>query len=110
MAVCLRQWSDSSEAQDGVVGVVLVRRTSASASWRQLCLGFMKRPGFDAPGVFQLFVVVAMSFACVLHFDMSSCALHHHVFQNLHPVTFFVVRFVIRHSHTRPSPLLDLVS
>ena len=36
----LRQWSRSSEAQDGMVGVVLVRRTSASASWRQLCLGF----------------------------------------------------------------------
>ena len=30
----------SGEAQDGVVGVVLVRRTSASASWRLLCLGF----------------------------------------------------------------------
>ena len=36
----LRQWSRSSEAQDGVVGVVLVRRTSASASWRQLYIGF----------------------------------------------------------------------
>ena len=36
----MRQWSGSSEVQDGVVGVVLVRRTSASASWRQLCLGF----------------------------------------------------------------------
>ena len=31
-----------------MVQVVLVRRTSASVSWRQLCLGFMKRPGFDA--------------------------------------------------------------
>ena len=31
------------------------------------------------PGVFQLFIVVAMSFACVLHLIMSSCALHHHV-------------------------------
>ena len=40
------------------------------------------------PGVFQLFVVVAMSFACVLHFSMSSSALHHHVFQNLHPFGF----------------------
>ena len=36
----MRQWSRSSEAQDDVVGVVLVWRTSASASWRQLCLGF----------------------------------------------------------------------
>ena len=36
----MRQWSGSSEAQDDVVRVVLVRRTSASASWRQLCLGF----------------------------------------------------------------------
>ena len=31
------------------------------------------------PGVLQLFVVVAISFACVLHLVMSSCALHHHV-------------------------------
>ena len=31
------------------------------------------------PGVFQLFAVFAMSFACVLHLVMSSCALHHHV-------------------------------
>ena len=29
-----------------------------------------------------------MSFACVLHFAMSSCAFHHHVFQNLHPFGF----------------------
>ena len=33
------------------------------------------------PGVVQLFDVVAMSFACVLHFIMSLCALHHHVFK-----------------------------
>ena len=33
------------------------------------------------PGVFLLFAVVAMSFACVLHLAMSSCALHHHVFK-----------------------------
>ena len=33
------------------------------------------------PGVVQLVAVVAMSFACVLHFMMSSCALHHHVFK-----------------------------
>ena len=31
------------------------------------------------PGVVQLFVVVVLSLACVLHFIMSSCALHHHV-------------------------------
>ena len=31
------------------------------------------------PGVFELFAAVARSFACVLHFIMSSCALHHHV-------------------------------
>ena len=29
-----------------------------------------------------------MSFACMLHFAMSSYALHHHVFQNLHPFVF----------------------
>ena len=33
------------------------------------------------PGVFLLFADIAMSFACVLHFIMSSCALHHHVFK-----------------------------
>ena len=33
------------------------------------------------PGVFQLFVVVAMSFACMLHLVMSSCALRLHVFK-----------------------------
>ena len=36
----------------------------------------MYRPGFDAPGVCQLFAVFAMAFACVLHFIMSSCAFH----------------------------------
>ena len=40
------------------------------------------------PGVSQLFAVVAMSFACVLHFAMSSSAFHLHVFQNLHPFGF----------------------
>ena len=35
----MRQWSGSGEAQDGMVEVVLVRRTSASASCRKLCLG-----------------------------------------------------------------------
>ena len=35
---------------------------------------------------------------------MSSSAFHLHVFQNLHPVLFRIVRFVIRHSHTRPAP------
>ena len=39
------------------------------------------------PGVLQLFAVVAMSFACVFHFIMSSCALHHHVL-NLHSSGF----------------------
>ena len=29
-----------------------------------------------------------MSFACVLHFSMSSSAFHLHVFQNLHPFGF----------------------
>ena len=42
----------------------------------------------DAPGVFQLFVVLAMSFACVLHFAMSSSAFLLHVFQYLHPFEF----------------------
>ena len=33
------------------------------------------------PGVLQLFAVVALSFASVSHLAMSSCALHHHVFE-----------------------------
>ena len=45
-------------------------------------------PRFDAPDVIQLFTVLAMSFACVLHFAMSSSAFHPHVFQNLHPFGF----------------------
>ena len=47
------------------------------------------------PGVVQLFAVVALSFACVLHFIMSSCALHHHVFETcIRPglLVLFVVR------------------
>ena len=60
------------------------------------------------PGVFQLFAAVAMSFACVLQFAMSSSALQHHVFQNLHPVFFPVVRFTIRYSRlTRCTPLFS---
>ena len=40
------------------------------------------------PGVCQLFAIIAMSFACVLHFAMSSSAFHPHIFQNLHPFGF----------------------
>ena len=49
-----------------------------------------------------------MSYACVLHFAMSSSAFHLHAFQNLHPVLFPVVRFAIRHSRRtrRPSQTL----
>ena len=36
----MRQWSGSGEAQDDMVGVILVWCMSASASWRQLFLGF----------------------------------------------------------------------
>ena len=39
-------------------------------------------------GVCQLFAVLSMSCVCMLHFAMSSSALHHHVFQNLHPYGF----------------------
>ena len=46
--------------------MLLVRETGA----------VMLRPRSDAPGVFQLFAVIAMSFACVLHFITSSCAFH----------------------------------
>ena len=40
-----------------------------------------------------------MSFACVLHFIMSSCALHCIRVRLMHPSLFPVVRFVIRHSY-----------
>ena len=34
------------------------------------------------------FLSVVLHFVLVMHFIMSSCALHHHVFQNLHPSGF----------------------
>ena len=40
-----------------------------------------------------------MSFACVLHFIMSLCALHCIRVRLTHPSLFPVVRFVIRHSY-----------
>ena len=59
------------------------------------------------PGVFQLFAVVSMSFSCVLHFIMSSCALHCIRVRLMHPSLFPVVRFAIRHSYAlRRPPLL----
>ena len=50
-------------------------------------------------GVRQLFAIVAMSFACVLHFIMSSCALHCIRVRLMHPSIFHVVRFAIRRSY-----------
>ena len=43
--------------------------------------GVLWRPETDVSGVLRLFAVVGLSFACVLHLIMSSCALHHHVFK-----------------------------
>ena len=40
-----------------------------------------------------------MSFACVLHFVMSSCALQCICVRLMHPSIFPVVRFAIRHSY-----------
>ena len=40
-----------------------------------------------------------MSFACVLHFIMSSCALHCIRVRLMHPSLFPVVRFAIRRSY-----------
>ena len=46
-----------------------------------------------------------MSFACVLHFIMSSCALHCIRVRIMHPSIFPVIRFAIRHSYAlRRSP------
>ena len=45
-----------------------------------------------------------MSFACVLHFAMSSCALHCIRVCFLHPSIFPVVRFAIRHSYVLQRP------
>ena len=46
-----------------------------------------------------------MSFACVLHIIMSSCALHYIRVRLMHPSIFPVVRFAIRHSYVlRRSP------
>ena len=40
-----------------------------------------------------------MSFACVLHFIMSSCALHCIRVRLMHPSIFPVIRFAIRRSY-----------
>ena len=49
-----------------------------------------------------------MSFACVLHFIMSSCALHCIRVRLLRPSLFPVVRFAIRHSYAlRRSPFVS---
>ena len=49
-----------------------------------------------------------MSFACVLHFIMSSCALHCIRVRFLHLSIFPVVRFAIRRSYAlRRSPFLS---
>ena len=48
-----------------------------------------------------------MSFACVLHFIMSSCAFHIRV-HLMHPSLFPVVRFAIRRSYViRRSPFVS---
>ena len=49
--------------------------------------------------------VVAMSFACVLHLAMSSCALHHHVFKTFNRPGLQVLSVVCsesKHTCTRP--------
>ena len=49
-----------------------------------------------------------MSFACVFHFIMSSCALHCIRVRLMHPIIFPVVHFAIRHSYVlRRPPLLS---
>ena len=49
-----------------------------------------------------------MSFACVLHFIMSSCALHCIRVRLMYPSIFPVVRFAIRRSYAlRRSPFVS---
>ena len=49
-----------------------------------------------------------MSFACMLHIVMSSCALHCIRVRLMHPSIFPVVRFAIWHSHVhRRTPLVS---
>ena len=45
-----------------------------------------------------------MSFACVLHIVMSSCALHCTRVRLMHPSIFPVVRFAIQHSYALRRP------
>ena len=47
-----------------------------------------------------------MSFAYMLHFVMSSCALHCICVRLMYPSLFPVVRFAIRHSYVIRRPLL----
>ena len=49
-----------------------------------------------------------MSFSCVLHFDMSSCALHCIRVRLMHPSFFPIVRFAIWRSYAlRRSPFIS---
>ena len=67
------------------------------------CL-YLWRPETNAPGVFQLFAVVAMSFTCVLHLAMSSSTLHHHVFKTcIRPGSLILSAVRFESNHTRPS-------
>ena len=54
-------------------------------------------------------LIVSMSFSCMLHFIMSSCALHCIHVRLMHPSIFPVVHFAIRHSYAlRRSPFVSL--
>ena len=88
-------------------GAILDLRTRSSCSGGVLC-----RPETVAPGVFQLFIVIAMSFACMLHFIMSSCALHHLFLipasVRVPPVPS-VVRYEPNHTCTRPRHVRNII-
>ena len=74
--------------------------------------GALWRPETDVPGVFQLFDVFAMSFACVLHLVMSSCALHHHVFETCICSGLLVLSVVCsepRHTCTRTRHVQNII-
>ena len=88
-------------------GAILDLGTRSSCSG-----GVLSRPETDVPGVLRLFAVVALSFACVLHPIMSSCALHHHVFKTcIRPglLILSVVRSEPRHTCTRPRHVRNII-
>ena len=64
----------------------LFRLVPKISGWDLLLVERVVTPRDRRAGVFHLFAAVAMSFACVLHFAMSSSAFHPHVFKTCIPL------------------------